>query len=321
MEKKSLIFDIQGFSVHDGPGDRTLIFLSGCPLRCEWCANPEGKKLKQNLLFTSGRCKAVQNQCKSCVAACPRGAVTMDPESGLPKIQRAHCVDCKEYPCTNACNYEALRVSGTYYTLQELMDVLKRDKDFWGTDGGVTFSGGDPFVQWEFLLDALKECKKNNMHTAIETSAYTDENIFLKVLEYIDFAFVDIKNMDSQAHKAKTGVGNEVTLRNLRALKKSGWNGRLVLRTPIIPGFNDSVENAEKTADFMNENGFFEINLLPFHRLGTSKWEQLGTVYKYKHQEALSKKDLEYLQDVYFDKGIACYLDTDIVYNLSAIQK
>ena len=274
---------------------------------------------KPNLLFTSSRCKAIQNNCKRCTLGCPYGAITMDEKTGMPKIQRMHCIDCKEFSCVNSCNYEALRVSGKYYTVDELMTVLKRDKEFWGIDGGVTFSGGDPLVQWEFSIKALKACKENDIHTAIETSAYAEENIFLNVMKYIDFAFVDIKHMDSSKHSSKTGVGNELILSNLKALKKSGWKGRIILRTPIIPGFNDDLENASKVADFMNENGFFEINLLPFHRMGTTKWEQLGKVYPYKNQLALSKKDLEYLQDLYFEKGIACYLDTDIVYDLTSI--
>lgn len=227
------------------------------------------------MLFTSGRCKAVQNHCKRCVDACPYGAVSLDPVSGIPKVQHMHCIDCDDYKCTEVCNYEALRVSGTYYSLAELMEVLKRDRDFWGADGGVTFSGGDPLMQWEFLIEALKECKKNDIHTAIETSGYADEAVFLNVMQYIDFAFVDIKHMDSDAHLSKTGVRNERILSNLKALRRSGWKGRIILRTPIIPGFNDDLENAEKVADFMNENGFFEINLLPFHRLGTSNGNSL----------------------------------------------
>lgn len=320
-EKKGLIFDIQGFSVHDGPGARTLVFLSGCPLRCEWCANPEGMKKCRTLLYAKGRCKAAQNHCRRCMAACPKGAVTMNEEQGLPEVQRVLCRDCQDFFCVNACNYEALRISAEYYDVPGLMDIIKRDRNYWGGEGGVTFSGGDPLVQWEFLLEALAACRKELIHTAIETSAYADEDIFLKVMDLIDFAFVDVKHMDSAAHESKTGVKNERILSNLRALAKSGWAGRLILRSPIIPGFNDGVDNAKEVIRFMKENGFFEINLLPFHRMGTSKWEQLGKEYAYKEQEGLHKEDLVTLQNTYLDGGIACYLDADVPYHLTPLAK
>lgn len=320
MQEQGLIFDIQGFSVHDGPGTRTLVFLSGCPMRCTWCANPEGRRLLQNLMFAPGRCKAVQNHCMRCADACPHGAITQNPQSGLPQINRILCSGCIGFPCASVCNYEALRISGTYYSVDELMKVLLRDRSFWSTDGGVTFSGGDPLVQGAFLRQVLHACRLEQIHTAIETEAYAREDLFLQVMEDIDFAFVDIKHMDSRLHKAQTGVGNEQVLSNLRALKRSGWNRRIILRTPIIPGYNDSFENAKATVDFMKENGYFEINLLPFHRLGTSKWEQLGLDYLYKDQPNMQKEQLIPLQSFYLDAGIACYVDTDVVYTVHPIR-
>ena len=321
MPEKGLIFDIQGFSVHDGPGTRTLVFLSGCPLRCQWCANPEGMRKKHNIMYTKARCKAVQNHCSRCVSACPVGAVTIDAQTHLPEIQRVKCMDCTDYACVNACNYEALRISGKEYTVDELMDVIQRDRIFWDSDGGVTFGGGDPMVQWEFLIEALKACKARQIHTAIETEGYADTEVFLKVMEYIDFAFVDIKHMNSLKHEEKTGVRNERILENLRALKKSGWNRRIILRTPVIPGFNDDEENARNTIAFMKENGYFEINLLPFHRMGTSKWEQLGLEYPYRDVPNLTKEALYPLQQIYLDAGIACYVDTDVIYSVHPIRR
>ena len=322
MAEQGLIFDIQGFSVHDGPGSRTLVFLSGCPLRCEWCANPEGMKKRQNLMFAPGRCKAKQNHCNRCVSACPYGAISLDAESGLPLIQRMHCLDCTTFDCVAGCNYEALRCSGAYYTVPELMAVIRRDRNYWGQDGGgVTFGGGDPLVQWQFLLAALAACREAQIHTAIETSAYAEEEVFLRVMQGVDFAFVDLKHMDAAAHEAKTGVSNAPILRNLRALARSSWPGRLILRMPVIPGFNDSLDNAAATIAFMKENGFFEINLLPFHRLGTSKWEQLGKTYPYHAQEALHKDDLLSLQSYYLDAGVACYVDTDVIYDVKRIPR
>ena len=136
------------------------MFLSGCPLRCQWCANPEGMRKKHNLMYTKGRCKAIQNHCSRCMTACPQGAITMNQKSGLPQIQRVKCMDCTEFACTRVCNYEALRISGKEYTVEELMEVIRRDRVFWQGNGGVTFGGGDPLVQWEFLVKVLEECKK-----------------------------------------------------------------------------------------------------------------------------------------------------------------
>lgn len=318
---KGLIFDIQGFAVHDGPGTRTLVFLSGCPLRCAWCANPEGIRNRQNLLFAAGQCKAVQNNCRRCIESCSRGAISLDPDSGLPQIERSLCEECTTFECAAACNYEALRKSGRYYTVAELMEVLQRDRNFWGGDGGVTFSGGEPLAQSAFLQEALSECKRLVIHTAIETSAYANRDLFLRTMRDVDFAFIDIKHMDSSQHKLKTGVGNERILGNLEALAASGWPGRLILRSPVIPEFNDSEENARAVIAFMKQNGFFEINLLPFHRLGTSKWEQLGKTYPYGHMESGKKEDLSALQQIYLDAGIVCYVDTDVVYKLHRIDR
>jgi pyruvate formate lyase activating enzyme len=314
---KGLIFDIQGYSVHDGPGTRTLVFLSGCPLYCEWCANPEGMEKRQNLMFAESRCKAVQDHCRRCEQACTRGAIHFNPDTGLPQIERDICRGCTTFDCVDVCNYEALRKAGKYYTVAELMNVLQRDRNFWGSDGGVTFSGGEPMMQSDFLLQVLIECKNRGIHTAIETSGYVDQNIFLALMKYIDFAFVDIKHRDSATHKDMTGVENKLILENVRALAASDWPGRLILRTPIIPGFNDSKDNAEATIVFMKECGLMEINLLPFHRMGTSKWRQLGKAYLYEDVEGVKKDDLVPLQRLYYDAGIVCYLDTDIVYDLS----
>lgn len=320
MDRRTgLIFDIQGHAVHDGPGARTLVFLSGCPLRCTWCANPEGMNSRQNLLYAEGKCKAVADHCRRCVQSCPRGAISMDGATGLPRIDRTLCEGCTTFECAGACNYEALRRSGRYYTVPELMAVLQRDRNFWGTEGGVTFSGGEPLMQSDFLQAVLAECREQLMHTAIESSAYADRGRFLTTLRNIDFAFIDVKHMDPEQHRLKTGVSNERILDNLRALARSGWPGRLILRTPVIPGFNDSEENARAVIAFMDENRFFEINLLPFHRLGTSKWQQLGKAYAYAQMEGLTKEDLRGLQQIYLQAGIACYVDTDVVYNLQRI--
>lgn len=318
MTDTGLIFDIQGFSVHDGPGTRTLVFFGGCPLHCEWCANPEGREIAPCLLFASGRCKSVQNHCSRCESECPQKAIRVSPLTNLPVINRQACWSCTGFNCADACSFEALRVSGQYYTADKLLHILNRDRHFWGSDGGVTFGGGEPLMQSQFLLKILQHCRENMIHTAIETCAFAEERIFLQVMESIDFAFIDIKHMDTDAHFSKTGVGNEQILNNLRALAKSNRNQRIILRMPMIPDFNDAVDNALATIEFMKENGFFEINLLPFHRLGSSKWEQLGLSYPYCEQPNMEKERLYPLAELYLDAGIACYVDTDVIYSVTS---
>ena len=314
-EKKGLVFDIQGFSVHDGPGCRTLVFLSGCPLRCQWCANPEGMEKKRQLLYSRQKCRYEKSQCRRCLKVCPKGAVkeTHDPQRPL-EFDREICKDCSTFECAKACAYEAARVSGKYYSVEELMRILRRDRAYWDENGGPGFSGGEPMAQQEFLYEVLKACKEEGMNTSIETTANVPQEIFLRNMELIDFAFIDVKHMDSGRHASKTGVGNEKILSNIEALAKSGWKGRLILRMPVIEGFNDTLENAEATAEFMKRNGLFEINILPFHRLGTSKWEQMGREYPYASCLPTKESALEKLQEYYLEQRIACYVGDDVLY-------
>ena len=169
-------------------------------------------------------------------------------------------------------------------------------------------------VQKEFLYEVLLKCKEEGMNTSIETTASVDTETFLKIMELIDFAFIDVKHMDSQKHREKTGIGNERILSNIEALVRNSWKGRLVLRMPVIEGYNDTLENAEATIAFMKRLGLFEINLLPFLRLGTSKWEQLGMEYPYAEYSPTEDEVMERLQDFYLDHRIACYVGDDVLY-------
>lgn len=314
-ERKGLVFDIQGFSVHDGPGCRTLVFLSGCPLHCPWCANPEGMKKKSRLLFSRQKCRYEKSHCRRCLTACPYGGVreTGNPENPL-EFDRKICDSCTIFACAKACAHEAARISGQYRTTEEIMRIFRRDRAYWDSQGGPGFSGGEPMAQPEFLCSLLEACKAEGMNTSIETTACVDPEVFQRVMEKIDFAFIDVKHMDSRRHREVTGVGNERILSNIEALAASSWSGRLILRMPVIEGFNDTLENAARTAEFMKKNGLFEINLLPFHRLGTSKWEQLGKTYPYADYLPTEESVMEQLQEYYLDQRIACYVGDDVVY-------
>lgn len=311
---RALIFDIQGFSVHDGPGSRTLIFMAGCPLHCTWCSNPEGLELKRKLMFVAKKCKRSKYECVRCMEACPKGAIAIDPGScTCLALNRAICETCDTFECAEACYPEALKVSGWWMTVGEMCEVIARDRKYW-SGGGVTFSGGECFLQHDFMRQVAKWCKEQRIHTAVETTAYVEESIFLDVMQFIDFAFIDVKCMDSAVHREKTGVGNERILGNIAALVKSGWEGRLILRMPVIRGVNDSDENIEALADFMDSLGLFEVNILPFHRLGDSKYNQLGRGYEYADEAPTAPEVLDHIQNRFLDRGIACYVAEEVLY-------
>lgn len=305
MAPKGIIFDVQAFSVHDGPGCRTTIFFAGCPLRCRWCSNPENFALKAHLMFAGRVCKW-SSGCRACENKCTHNSLTFNEDG--PQVSWNICQECTTFECTQTCAANALRVCGKEYSVEDVMTILRRDFCHWGNDGGVTFSGGDPMLQPQFLKAVLQACKKMQIHTAIETSAYIPQSTFLDIMPLVDFAFIDVKNMDDTQHKAGTGVSNHLILNNIATLKTSRWNGRLVLRTPIIGEYNDSEDNALKTIDFMKENGLYEINLLPFHRLGQTKWEQLGLSYDYATGGDVSTEKMQKLQSIYLDNNILCYL-------------
>lgn len=306
---KAKIFDIQSFSVNDGPGCRTNIFFSGCPLRCKWCANPESWGTKKQLMFSLKTCKW-KDGCKECENACDKNAIIFD-EKGKINIDRKKCVKCNDINCAKFCTNNVLKQCLKEYTVDEILKIVIRDSNSWGVDGGVTFTGGEPLLQHEALIDLIKKCKKKYIHTVIETSAYVDEEIFLEVLSLIDFAFVDIKNIDDEKHIMGTGVSNKQILSNVRRLKNSDWEGRLIIRQPIIPNFNDSDDQAKKLIEFLLSINQYEINLLKFHKMGATKWTQLGKKYLYNNVNTTKEELMYHLQELYINNGIACYIGND----------
>jgi glycyl-radical enzyme activating protein len=213
--------------------------------------------------------------------------------------------------CVKACLSNALQTAGRAYTVDELMRILIRDQGFWGSQGGVTFGGGEPLFQAEFLLAVLAKCRSNYMHTTVETSAHANTDVFTEVLKWTDAVFIDIKHMDSAMHHSGTGVGNELILENIEAAASAGWNGRLIIRVSIVPGYNDTVENLRASAAFAARLKLKEINLLPFHRLGHSKYEQLGLSYEYAQMATPSRKTMRSHQHIFEAAGLRCYVDSE----------
>lgn len=302
-----MIFDIQSYSVHDGPGCRTNIFFSGCPLHCRWCSNPESWQMKKHLMFAEGSCKWKQ-KCSACRSACPHNSIQFD-ENGRPHIDWHICSKCESIECTSSCATHALKQCVRFMTVDEVMDILMRDFSIWGSNGGVTFTGGEPLLHHQFLDSLLQKCRREQMHTTIETSGFASPEIFEKIFKNLNFAFIDVKNMDNDMHKWGTGVSNVPILRNIETLAHADWwHGRLILRQPTIRGYNDSFENAQNLIAFMNNNGLYEINLLRFHRMGETKWEQLGKKYEYSDEGDMPEERMLALQELYLKNDIACYI-------------
>lgn len=282
---KGLVFNIQRFSVHDGPGIRTTVFIKECPLRCEWCSNPESQAPYPEIICLDRNCI----RCGKCVEACPQHAITLR-ESGK-EIDREKCDRC--LLCAQACPSGAIQTVGKYMDIAEVMEEVTKDELFYrNSGGGVTVSGGEPLSQPEFVCGLLKECKVKNYHTALDTCGHAPWSSIEKLLIYLDLVLYDIKLMDSIKHKEATGAGNETILANAAkvAQKKRTW-----LRYPVIPGFNDSETCAREIALFASNIPVEKVSLLPYHALGAEKYVRLGGVYSL---DGISPPTDEQLQEI-----------------------
>ena len=261
-----VVFDFKRYAIHDGPGIRTTVFLKGCPLDCPWCHNPEGKRPEPEHMWWESRCLG----CGSCVEACPEDAITM---TGSLEIDAERCVMCGA--CAEACVADALEVIGREASVEEVMEVVRKDAVFYEeSGGGVTFSGGEPTMQPAFLLELLRACREEGFHTAVDTSGMTERESLLRMAGYVDLFLYDIKFMDDEAHRKYTGASNARVLENLRALDEAG--AEIVVRVPLIPGVNDDAEGMERLGGFVSDlRGVREVCLLPYHKAGTEKLGRL----------------------------------------------
>ena len=298
---------MQGFSVHDGPGCRTTIFLKGCPLNCKWCSNPEGIAPYPEILFSASKC-AINNCDGECIDACPNSAIIRKKHSVI--IDNLKCKKCADFNCLSRCYYDALKISGISLTIQEIMKKIQRDRNYWGENGGITLSGGEPMSQFEFTAEILKRCHDAYIHTAIETCGYAPWKFYESILDYTDWIFFDIKHMNSGAHKKETGLPNDLILENAEKMAASG-KCRIIFRMPLIGGFNDSTENIIATADFIEKTGKKEINILPFHNLGQSKYSLLGKEYKYKDSPSFKLKGINEIKKIFKERSIQCYIGSE----------
>ena len=292
-----LITNVQRFSIHDGPGIRTTVFLKGCPLRCFWCHNPETWRFKREVQLFPDRCIG----CGACLERCPQGAhVQVD---GQRQFRRELCQACGR--CVETCYAECLVMAGRWWTPEELLQELLRDREFYQqSGGGITLSGGEPLMQQRFSLRVLQLCKGEGLHTAIETSAFGRWRELEELLPWLDLIMLDIKLMDEGEHRAATGVSNRRILANAQRLGQAPVP--LIVRTPVIPTVNDTPEAIGAIALFIRDwPSLRGYELMPFHRLAEGKFRSLGLTYRASSLVAPTKETMEALARSAREAGVA----------------
>ncbi|PKU22059.1 glycyl-radical enzyme activating protein [Telmatospirillum siberiense] len=286
-DTRGVIFDIQHFSLHDGPGVRSTVFFKGCPLSCLWCANPESQRHKAELLYFTSLC----TRCGHCVEQCPQDALVLDG-TGI-RLDRRRCVGCGA--CVDLCPQNARTLSGKTMTVSEIAEEVRQHwRIFMQSGGGVTFGGGEVLAQPAFLGALLRHLHDEvGFHTCIDTSGYAPWPTLEALLPHIDLILLDLKHMDGALHAGATGKPNDWILHNARTLGRRGFP--VVVRLPLIPDFNDTESNLDALGTFMNEAGLPSIEVLPYHDFGVSKYEALGKSYQI---HSTSKPRLDRAKDI-----------------------
>ncbi len=296
--KKGVIFDIKRYAIHDGPGIRTAVFFKGCPLRCWWCHNPEGLALQPELVFRENRCL---EGCRECIAACAQGALSCAGE--LIEINREECDLCGE--CARVCPAEALEVIGSEMSVEEVLREVEKERIFYDQSaGGVTFTGGEPLMQPEFLGALLEECQARGIHTAVDTCGYAPFEVLQSISDKVDLFLYDLKLMDEERHQKYTGASNRLILDNLRKLAEQG-SPAVAVRLPLIPGVNDDEENITRMAEFIRSlRGIKDISLLPYHRAGSEKYRRLHRAYRLGKTQPPSDHRIEEVTRILEERGL-----------------
>ena len=284
-----IVFNIQRFSVNDGPGIRTTVFLKGCPLHCRWCHNPESISPKKELILREDRCI----RCGDCLRLCRNGAIS--EKDGKFVTSRRACQQCGD--CVQLCYAEAREIVGKEMSVEEVMKEIERDAVFFDeSGGGVSFSGGEPFLQHEFLLQLLKISKGRGFRTVVDTTGFTSANILEESLPFVDLFLYDVKTLDEQKHKDYTGVSNQQILGNLQLLLHRRKD--VIVRIPIIPGVNDSPQEIQQIGSFVGSlGGIREVQLLPYHQTGIEKYRRLGLEYTMNETTPPTEKQLNEIAD------------------------
>lgn len=299
MESIGIVFNVQKFSIHDGPGVRTTVFLKGCPLRCQWCANPESQLAGVQITYDERKCL----HCGTCVRVCPKDALSMGEDRRI-RVDFRRCDGC--LTCTRECPGHALAHEGERKSVGEIVDVCMQDAAFYEeSGGGVTISGGEGMSQPAFTEALAKALRAKGVHTAIETTGYVSADVFRRLAPLFDLLLFDMKHYDPARHSEGTGVRNERIIENMLWARRSGL--AVLPRIPVIPGFNGGLEDADGLAALLNRIGFQRVQLLPFHQMGERKYELLNRDYAMKGVKALHPEDLTDYRQVFLDAGLDCF--------------
>lgn len=298
MGAGGLVFNLQKFSLNDGPGIRTVVFLKGCPLRCKWCSNPESQRPAPQPVWEADKCL----RCGACAEECSHGALEM--RNGAPAIDRDLCRGCLS--CEAACPARAIRAEGEWKTAEEIVGQCVRDIDFYEeSGGGVTLSGGEPLMQPGFAGELLRRLKERGIHTAIETTGFVSGEVFAGILPFVDLLLFDVKHWDERRHIEGAGASNAPVLRNMASAIRAG---REVLpRIPVIPGYNDALTDAAGFAHRLREAGAARAQLLPFHQFGENKYAMLSMPYAYRGAGALHEEELVDYRNAFLEAGIDAF--------------
>lgn len=296
---RGLVFDIAHFTVHDGPGIRTTVFMKGCPLRCIWCHNPEGIDRQPQLSYTHAKCIS----CGDCIGSCPENAICFADDN--LHIDRQKCLVCGR--CTQACRPEALFLYGREFTVTDLLPEILADREFYRqSGGGVTLSGGEPLLQPDFCASFLAACQAEKLHTALDTCGAVPFSDFEAVLPHINLVLYDLKHIDSAVHRRLTGLGNELILQNLRRLGQ--LSVPLEVRIPCLPTLNDGII-MQRMADFLSDiPSLLQVRLLPYHDLARSKYRAIGIPDNMPHIGKPDAKTMRGLQEIISRQGLKVVL-------------
>lgn len=290
------VMEIERFALHDGPGIRTVVFLQGCPLFCPWCANPESQIIRKQLMYFEDKCA----KCKTCLVNCPKKVIEFIDNELV--FNRNICGECQV--CGDVCPKNAIHFSGQNKSIDEIMLEVMKDKDYYDdSNGGITISGGEPFVQYQGFLNLLKESKRKGLNIAVETTGNVDLSKIIEAEPYIDLFLFDIKHVDKKKLFKITGGDLEKILSNLEYISSKNPN-KVIIRVPVVPKFNYNDKTLNEIIDLACKYKIKELHLLPFHNLGKNKYEQIDRKYQFADMKMLDKKELNKYLGIGENKGI-----------------
>ncbi len=302
--QRGIVFDIEHYAVHDGPGIRTVVFLKGCPLECLWCCNPESQSLMPELRHIAAKCRS----CFECEKACKSRSISQS--GGIPVFDRRVCRACDAL-CADVCPQGALALVGESTTSEEVIARVAADKAFYdNSGGGVTFSGGEPFAQPTFLEELLDRSKHFGIHTAVETCGQADPRTIARCEPLVDLFLYDLKVIDRQRHEMLTGASNLQILRNVGWLAANA-SRKLMVRVPVVPGCTDDRANLEALAGFVRSLGITKVQLMPYHALGSDKYPSFGRSYGLAGTASLTAEAFDRAVRLFSTRGVACNTEED----------